>query len=77
MSRRYLLLPVSLRGMPRRNLDLAKTRAPLSVVCSHCSAIIEPENQVRVDAEEMDCPWCGETFVPKRQIGVGQLRGGQ
>jgi hypothetical protein len=32
-----------LRGMSRRkNLDLAKIHASLSVVCSHCSAIVEP-----------------------------------
>ena len=51
--------------MPRRrNLDLVKIDASLSVVCSHCSAIIEPESPVRVDGE-MDCPWCGGTFIPK------------
>jgi predicted Zn finger-like uncharacterized protein len=49
-----------------RKVDLDKIYALLIVVCPHCTARVEPDEQIRVDGETMKCPWCEETFVSKR-----------
>jgi predicted RNA-binding Zn-ribbon protein involved in translation (DUF1610 family) len=43
-----------------------KIHASLATACPQCSALIEPEEQKRVDGEHMECPWCGERFIPGR-----------
>jgi DNA-directed RNA polymerase subunit RPC12/RpoP len=54
--------------MPRRGkLDLDQIHASLVIACPHCTAKIGPEEYKRVDGERLRCPWCGETFVPRRQ----------
>jgi len=56
------------RNMPRRrNLDLEKLRASLDVACPHCGVRIAPENQLRVDWDQLQCPSCGKRFVPKSE----------
>ena len=51
--------------MPRRRkLDAEIIRISLATVCPVCSARIEPEEYKRVDGEHLECPWCGEKFVP-------------
>src|SRR5262249_55054642 len=57
--------------MPRRGkLDLAKIHASLNATCSHSGASITPEEQKRVDWEHLQCPKCGELFVPGSPEGM-------
>jgi hypothetical protein len=51
----------------RRKLDLDKIWASLAIVCTHRSARIEPDELKRVDAERLEGPWCGGTFVPVKR----------
>jgi hypothetical protein len=40
------------------------------VVCPHCSATIEPGEQIHVEGKKMICPWCGEGFEPNAKRGT-------
>jgi hypothetical protein len=51
----------------RRKLDWDRVNELQMIVCPHCTAKIGPEKCKRVDGERLKCPWCGETFVPRRQ----------
>jgi predicted RNA-binding Zn-ribbon protein involved in translation (DUF1610 family) len=51
----------------RRKIDLEKIWASLALVCPHCSARIEPQEFKRLDGERLECPWCGETFIPVKR----------
>ena len=45
-------------------------RYPNKAVCPHCSARIEPGEQIRVNGKKMKCPWCGERFEPNAKRGA-------
>ena len=47
-----------------RNFNLEKVRESLDAVCSKCGALISPPDVRRVDFERIECPVCGERFVP-------------
>jgi len=51
-----------LRVAGRRKLDLEKILAVLNVTCPTAMSRITPDKQVRIDSEQMRCPWCGKTF---------------
>jgi ribosomal protein S27AE len=51
--------------MPRaRKINLEKVRASLDTVCPKCGSLILPAEVRRVDFERIECPICGERFVP-------------
>jgi DNA-directed RNA polymerase subunit RPC12/RpoP len=51
--------------MPRsRKINLEKVQASLDAVCPKCGALIPPAEVRRVDFERIECPVCGERFVP-------------
>jgi ribosomal protein S26 len=51
----------------RRKLDREKIRASLNVKCTHSSATIPPDKQMRIDFEHLRCPSCGQTFTPEKR----------
>jgi DNA-directed RNA polymerase subunit RPC12/RpoP len=51
--------------MPRaRKINLEKVRASLDAVCPECGHVIPPAEVRRVDFDRIECPACGERFVP-------------
>jgi predicted RNA-binding Zn-ribbon protein involved in translation (DUF1610 family) len=51
--------------MPRaRKINLEKVRASLDAVCPKCGKLISPAQVRRIDFERIECPECGEQFVP-------------
>jgi len=51
--------------MPRcRKINLEKVRASLTTVCPKCGKVIPPADVRRIDFERVECPVCGEQFVP-------------
>ncbi len=53
-------------GMPSsRKINLEKVRASLDEVCPKCGALIPPADVRRIDFERIECPLCGERFVPR------------
>jgi hypothetical protein len=47
-----------------RKINLEKVRASLDAVCPKCEKIIPPAEVRRIDFERIECPVCGERFVP-------------
>ena len=51
--------------MPRsRKINLEKVRASLDAICPKCEALIPPAQVRRIDFERIECPVCGEQFLP-------------
>jgi hypothetical protein len=51
--------------MPRaRKINLEKVRESLDAVCPKCRNVIPPAEVRRIDCERIECPVCGERFVP-------------
>ncbi len=54
-----------LRIMPRsRKINLERVRASLDAVCPKCGNLTSPAEVRRIDFERIECPVCGERFVP-------------
>jgi len=55
--------------MPKKaRIDMEKVLAALSTACPKCGCSISPDQIRRIDFERIECPECGERFVPaKRQ----------
>jgi predicted RNA-binding Zn-ribbon protein involved in translation (DUF1610 family) len=55
--------------MPRKKkIDLAAVLAALNTACTKCGYSIPPDQIRRIDFDHIQCPACGERFVPaKRQ----------
>jgi predicted RNA-binding Zn-ribbon protein involved in translation (DUF1610 family) len=52
--------------MPRKEkINLAKLLASLNTTCQKCGYSNPPEEIRRIDSERMECPKCGEQFIPK------------
>jgi ribosomal protein S27AE len=52
--------------MPRsRKINLEKVLASLDAVCPKCGKSISPAEVRRIDFERIECPVCGERFVPR------------
>jgi hypothetical protein len=47
-----------------RKINLEKVRASLDAVCPTCRKVISPAQVRRIDFERIECPVCGERFVP-------------
>jgi len=47
-----------------RKINLEKARASLDAVCPKCGKAISPADVRRIDFEQIECPVCGERFVP-------------
>jgi len=47
-----------------RKINLEKVRAALDAVCPKCRKVIPPAEVRRIDFERIECPACGEQFVP-------------
>jgi predicted RNA-binding Zn-ribbon protein involved in translation (DUF1610 family) len=53
--------------MPKKQrINLEKVKAALDTVCPKCGCTITPAKIRRVDFERIECPECGERFVPER-----------
>ena len=52
--------------MRSQRFELEEIRALVETVCPHCTARIEPGEQIRIDWEHMECPWCEEKFISLR-----------
>jgi ribosomal protein S27AE len=51
--------------MPKKQkINLAKVLASLNTTCEKCGYSIPPEEIRRIDSERMECPKCGERFIP-------------
>jgi ribosomal protein S27AE len=51
--------------MPRsRKINLEKVLASLDAVCPKCGKLISPAEVRRIDFERIECPACGERFMP-------------
>jgi predicted RNA-binding Zn-ribbon protein involved in translation (DUF1610 family) len=58
--------------MPRsRKIDLKKVQASLDVVCPKCGGLIPRADVRRIDFERIECPVCGEQFVPVPRVNRG------
>ncbi len=60
--------PRIIRGdqMPsKQKINLEKVKASLNTLCPKCGYSIPPENLSRVDFNEVQCPECGERFIPR------------
>jgi DNA-directed RNA polymerase subunit RPC12/RpoP len=49
-----------------RKINFAKVQASLDAVCPKCGKKISPAERRHVDFEHIECPVCGERFVPSR-----------
>jgi len=47
-----------------RKINLEKVRASLDAACPKCGKLIPPAEVRRIDFERIECPVCGEQFVP-------------
>jgi predicted RNA-binding Zn-ribbon protein involved in translation (DUF1610 family) len=55
--------------MPRsRKINLEKVRASLDALCPKCGKVITPAEVKRIDFEHIECPACGERFVPSAGV---------
>jgi DNA-directed RNA polymerase subunit RPC12/RpoP len=53
------------RTMPRsRKINLEKVQASLDAACPKCGRMIPPADVRRIDFDRIECPMCGERFVP-------------
>jgi ribosomal protein S27AE len=48
----------------RKKINLEKVQASLYKVCPKCGGLIPPAEVRRIDFERIECPVCGEQFVP-------------
>jgi ribosomal protein S27AE len=53
--------------MPREKIDLQKVLASLNKTCPKCGHEITPAQIKRVSWDEIECPACGERFVPQKR----------
>lgn len=49
----------------KQKINLAKVRASLDTVSTKCGYSIPPDKLSRVDTERVECPECGEKFIPQ------------
>ena len=54
--------------MQRKKIDLKKVLESLITVCPSCGVSISPAEVMRVDAEQMRCPKCGNIFEAKKPV---------
>jgi len=58
--------------MPKKQkIDLAKVLAALGTLCPHCGYSIPPQQRKLVDFDHVQCPECGDRFVPGERRGPG------
>jgi predicted RNA-binding Zn-ribbon protein involved in translation (DUF1610 family) len=48
----------------KQKINLEKVRASLNTLCPKCGYSIPPEKLYRVDSDHVQCPECGERFIP-------------
>jgi ribosomal protein S27AE len=54
--------------MPRKQkINLEKVKVALNTVCPKCAYSIPPDKIRRIDFERMECPECGERFLPQNR----------
>jgi ribosomal protein S27AE len=59
--------------VPRKQkINLQEVMAALNAVCPKCGCTIPPAKIRRIDFEQMECPECGERFIPEKR-GVHQM----
>jgi DNA-directed RNA polymerase subunit RPC12/RpoP len=56
----------------KQKINLEKVRAALNVVCPKCGYAIPPDRIRRIDSEQIECPECGERFVPGKHLESSQ-----
>jgi hypothetical protein len=56
----------SLDAIPNK-INLRKIRATLNLVCPKCQAEIEPSQIMRVNFEEIKCPFCDSIVKPQKK----------
>jgi predicted RNA-binding Zn-ribbon protein involved in translation (DUF1610 family) len=52
-----------------RKINLEKVWASLDAMCPKCGRVIPPAEGRRIDFERIECPVCGERFVPYARVG--------
>jgi ribosomal protein S27AE len=59
--------------LPRKQkINLEKVMAPQNTACTKCGCSITPDKIRRVDFQRVECPECGERFVPAKHGELGQ-----
>ena len=54
------------RIMPsKQKIDRTKVNAALNTQCPKCGYSIPPSQIARVDFEHVECPRCGDRFIPR------------
>jgi len=48
----------------RKKLNWEKIREGLMITCPHCESRINHGDCKRVDGEHLECPSCGQQFIP-------------
>jgi hypothetical protein len=48
----------------RKKINFEEVLASLDKVCPKCGALLSPADVRRIDFERIECPVCGEQFVP-------------
>ena len=54
----------------KAKINREKVIAALNTVCPNCGYSIPPEKIRRTDSYRVECPSCGERFVPGRERGA-------
>jgi predicted RNA-binding Zn-ribbon protein involved in translation (DUF1610 family) len=49
----------------KQKINLEKVRASLNTLCPKSGYSIEPDQLLRVDSNQIECPECGERFIPR------------
>jgi len=54
-------------SMPKKQkIKLADMLGSLNTVCPRCCCAIAPDKLRRIDFDRIECPACGERFVPAK-----------
>jgi len=49
----------------KQKINLDKVKASLNTLCPKCGYSIPPEKLYRIDSDHIQCPECGERFIPR------------
>ena len=57
----------------KQKINLVKVKAALNTVCTKCGYAIPPARIRRIDSEQIECPECGERFIPGKAAHENQV----
>jgi ssDNA-binding Zn-finger/Zn-ribbon topoisomerase 1 len=59
--------------VPRKQkINLERVKASLETVCPKCGCPIAPDKIRRIDFRQVECPECGEHFIPEKREKASQ-----